>query len=124
MIGYDLDGIIVRDIPKILYKICPKFAVWLRDQLAPAYVPEGEFVIITERPYTDEKRTLAWLKSYSICPVLVRFANGGGTDKAYLCKAWDIYTLRLEVFYESSEKHIEGLRKLCSQTKIKLWRRV
>lgn len=63
MIAYDIDGVLLGDIfpsPNCSLEELLKARV----NMAPIFVPDGEYYLITGRPVIDSSGTLQWIKNF------------------------------------------------------------
>lgn len=125
LIGYDLDGVIARE-PKFISRFYTPRLSWLAIRLRqfarPRYIPEvadDNYVIITNRPYTDAKLTYRWLAKFGIHPKKVYFYQGEKPCMDHMFKAEMIHKLGLEKFIESDRTQAEGLVLDCPDVNIR-----
>ena len=118
VVGYDLDGVVVRDPSRIeratLYR-WQRWVSWRQLHRRVRWRPEPGACVITGRPACDRETTLAWAQRVQL-GVPVFFV--GRAELPVLGKARIINRLRLQVYVESDRDQAEQLRQLCPQTKV------
>lgn len=109
-IGYDLDGIIVKEsfYQDFLFKHLPSVALFLRDRAGVQGYPLAQGMIVTGRPLIDKKRTDTWLKYHGIS-LPVQYSEER-SELPHIFKAHCIAQFGLKVFVESDEYQIRFLR--------------
>lgn len=80
MIAYDLDGVF---IPELVWKdsIADHLLYFRHNHMTPIFQPEGDFILITGRPYIDKQETIKWIdEHWTNKPLLIFHDN---TDYRY-----------------------------------------
>lgn len=117
MIGFDLDGVFINDMSLGNCTI-EEFLNIRNDHPMALFQPRGKYVIITGRPVSDVKLTMAWIsKSLDNKPETVYHGNKDWANAAEY-KADTIRQLGLKMFVESCAEQARYIQGMCPQTKV------